>query len=146
MGSFTALYADSMVRRLSMVLGDDPDTGEAIREFVETKMAERLDRKVPVTIHNNYREKLMSTDMGNLLDIVADRKAVVSGYGALFKHTENVPGRILKHLISARKEAKNKMFEHVNDVDRTLHDMYDVMQKVIKVLARSVGPGFGNEI
>src|SRR5699024_9214873 len=71
---------------------------------------------------------------------IIDNELIVSGSGSLY-HTPNQKKNVLRELISelkrSRKIYKKKKFEHMNDEDLSLHDMYDNYQKTIKILNNS---------
>jgi hypothetical protein len=67
-------------------------------------------------------------------------KPIMAGNGVFFKQHENAPNptaNMLEYILATRKKAKKDMFKHINDQDKTLYKIYDVIQKVMKVLANS---------
>jgi GR25 family glycosyltransferase involved in LPS biosynthesis len=142
--SFFDIYLNEMIEKIALY---DPDilTNKTKKKNL-IKNLEKRKVSFPVDIINNYKNTTMGTDTDKLLDIYVTKKPTISGYGVLFHNTEtkeNVPGRVLKYLLSERKVKKKEMLNHVNDVDKTIYNNLDVMQKVIKVLANAYYGAFG---
>jgi DNA polymerase elongation subunit (family B) len=94
----------------------------------------------PARIHNNVTDVYTETTGVELIDFFLTGEGILTGNGMFFKQHEdsiNLPAKILEFLGTERKRAKNEMFEHVNDTDRTIYNALDTKQKVIKVLANS---------
>ena len=146
MSTFKQRYIDEAVSKLSLLYGNDPETIASLKKRVDEIYTEKMNNPNPKTklkVVNNYKKSEFDVMPEKLLDVLEEKKPVITGYGTLFKTEENVPGKILKSLGASRKIAKAKMLECVNDTDRTLHDMYDIKQKVIKVLANAYYGAFG---
>ena len=93
-----------------------------------------------VMVVNNYKKTLIKNDLENIINFYYINECTMSGFGVIFKNSSryaNVPGKILIYLLSQRKVAKKKMLSHVNDVDQTYHDNYDIIQKIFKLLGNS---------
>lgn len=136
--AFYDKYFETLYRRLSLVCALSDEEKERIRINVMAKV-----KPIPLTVNNNYKDSFMETDTEQILNIYYGKSPNISGYGVLFNHKPNIPGRILEALISTRKIKKNEMFKHVDDVDKTLYLRLDVQQKVVKVLANAFYGAFG---
>lgn len=138
-GIFLDKYFDTLFRQIQLVKEITEDEKEALKLSIISKK-----KNHEISIHNNYKDKLMDTDMEKILDIYyGDKKPIISGYGVLFKHNENIPGKILEYLLSQRKVVKHEMFLHMNDADKSIYNNKDVEQKSIKVLANAFYGAFG---
>lgn len=132
-GIFLNKYFDSLFRHIQLVKDLSDDDKENLKSSILLK---KKDHKI--SIHNNYKDKLMDSTIESILDIYyGEKHPIISGYGVLFKHTENIPGKILEYLLSQRKVVKHEMFLHTNDVDKSIYNNKDVEQKSIKVLANA---------
>lgn len=142
MSSFKEKYVNEMVYSLSLVYGNDPEVQKELKKRVND-IYDKSKQDSELRIYNNYKQSEMNITGERFLNLMEDNKPVITGYGTIFKVKENVPGKILRYLGSKRKAVKAKMFEHIKDVDPTLYNMYDLMQKVIKVLANAYYGAFG---
>jgi hypothetical protein len=129
---FIERYVQAAVDRISLLREVTEDDIEKIRKIAEERAKPR-----EVIIRNNYKDTFMEADTKRLLDLFYTKGPFMSGFGVIYKDTPNVPGKILEYLIKERKVKKKMMLAHANDADKTLHDQYDVEQKVIKVLANA---------
>jgi DNA polymerase elongation subunit (family B) len=142
MDTFLNYYFSDLKSKLKLVISDlDDETFEAIQADIMSKMD--TDNILQVVLDNNYRQTQTETNVLKLLNYIYDKKPNVSGYGTLFNHKENIPARVIQYFSKERKIAKHKMFSHANDADKTLYNNYDMLQKVIKVLANSYYGVFG---
>ena len=139
MGAFYKQYFDALFSRIEKVFDLDDESKERLISNIMKKA-----ESIPLFIENNYKNTEIDTDSEQILNLYFSKKPTISGYGVLFKtNAVNVPGKILEHLIKQRKVVKNEMFKHANDEDKTIYNMLDVEQKVIKVLANAYYGAFG---
>jgi DNA polymerase elongation subunit (family B) len=142
MDTFLNYYFSDLKSKLKLIISDlDDETFESIQADIISKMD--TDNILQVVLDNNYRQTQTETNVLKLLNYIYDKKPNISGYGTLFNHKENIPARVIQYFSKERKIAKHKMFSHANDADKTLYNNYDMLQKVIKVLANSYYGVFG---
>ena len=129
-------YFDQIKEKISL-------TGRILNEVEENNLYNNLllmkDNKV-VTLVNNYKNTKNNYELETIIDTFYKTEATVSGFGVLFKNSEkavNVPGKVIKFLLSERKVAKNNMLKHVNDEDQTYYENFDIIQKIFKLLGNS---------
>jgi DNA polymerase elongation subunit (family B) len=137
-GAFYDKYFDTLFRRLSLVCELSDDEKEKIRTNIMKKV-----KPIELVVQNNYKDSFMETSSEEILNFYYDKVPNISGYGVLFNHKPNIPGRVLDFLLKERKVKKKLMLKHANDEDKTMHNKYDVEQKVIKVLANAYYGAFG---
>lgn len=138
-GVFLNMYFETLFRRIEMIAELSSEDKQKIVEKALAKLS-----PIPLRIENNYKNAEMEVTSEGLLERYFVKKPTMSGYGVMFKQNAvNAPGKILEYLISQRKVVKKKMFQHANDPDKTLYNVLDVEQKVIKVLANAFYGAFG---
>ena len=136
--NFFDIYFEDIVNKISLVYKDFKDDLELV-ERLRNKLLDKIIEK-PLQINNNYTQSKMNTTNVKLLNILFKKKPLISGYGVLFHNSEtieNIPGKIIKYLLSQRKVAKKIMLSHVNDEDKSYYNMYDLTQSSLKLLANS---------
>ena len=90
-----------------------------------------------IVINSSKRPEM---DLKTLDSYIAKNNPIISGYGVLFKRQDqfnNILGNMIRTLKKKRKEYKKEMFNHINDEDQSIAQMYDSRQKTTKVLNNS---------
>jgi hypothetical protein len=138
--TFLIKYMEDLYDKLSL-LCDVDEYKDHIEEIVLKKL-----KVEPIVLYNNYTNEIKETTNLKLLNVLFNvtelNRPIISGYGVLYHNhmkKDNIPGKILEHFGTARKEAKHKMFEHMgnSESDRFLYRKYDITQSVMKILANS---------
>jgi hypothetical protein len=137
-GAFYEKYFEALFRRLSLVCELSDDEKDRIRTNIMKKV-----KPIDLVVQNNYKDTFMETSSEEILNFYYGKTPNISGYGVLFNHKPNIPGKVLDFLLKERKVKKALMLQHANDEDKTMHNKYDVEQKVIKVLANAYYGAFG---
>jgi hypothetical protein len=129
-------YFDQLKEKIAL-------TGRVLNSVEENNLYNNLllmkDNKV-ITLVNNYKNTKNNYELETIVDTFYKTEATISGFGVLFRNSQkvvNVPGKVIKFLLSERKVAKNNMLKHVNDEDQTYYENYDIIQKIFKLLGNS---------
>lgn len=101
-----------------------------------------------LTLHNNIKNVDYDVSASKLVDLVlfSKSKPIITAYNTLFhshSKVDNVPGGFLDYLKKSRSTAKNKSHEHVNDVNKTVFNAFDTLQRILKLIANSYYGAFG---
>lgn len=134
MSAFDNLYFESLFNKIELTR----KLTEEDKYKIKGKILNKFCKPIDLQIHNTTKNTIMDTNSKQVLDLFYSKDLIITGNGTLFFNTnkrENVPGQVLNHLLKERKVAKHKMLSHVgeSDYDIMMYNMYDVMQKVIKI-------------
>lgn len=80
------------------------------------------------------------TNLMGVVKYIEDQKPILSGYGTMFKQHEeymSVEYDMVDDFAITRGVYKSKKFEHINDEDKVLFNMYDIFQLTFKLLNNS---------
>ena len=87
---------------------------------------------------NDYSNgKINFTDLDRLIE---KEQPILTGSGCLFKNhnnADNILGAMCQNFKDERSKYKKEMFNHVNDVDRTIYNNCDLTQRNMKILNNS---------
>ena len=114
----------------------DLDINE-VKKMSKKLFSERV-KPVDVTIEGQGKVPINKLD-----EVLIKNDYIVTGSGAVYlKPGQETSENVLRELISdfkkKRKIYKDNMFEHINDEDPSIHDMYDLYQQTIKILNNSL--------
>jgi DNA polymerase family B len=132
---FLEATRDQMVDQMVLVYPNEPR--EKLEEFVEKKLDSRIKDRNVMFNDGESKQPRSLLEMTNWLET---EQPILTGYGAFYKkHDEgaNLLSDMVDYLLKSRKVYKKEMFKHVNDVDRTAYNNFDLMQKTMKLLANS---------
>lgn len=137
---FINLYIEQTVRQLS---------------FIFKKSKEELELIVKEKLYNEYKELIpkyrvverdqfntdTETNILEVLDYLENEKPIITGFGALYQQhksgTKNILLDMVQMLLDVRKVYKKKKFEHANDEDKSLYQLFDNYQLTYKLLNNS---------
>lgn len=129
---FTQRYTDEMVEQLKLIY---PRISESrIREVVAAKARQSIVNP-PISLEGS------STTLLQFIDYVESTNPILSGFGTLYRQHGDMSSLLyvlVNDLIDLRKVAKAKKFEHINDEDKTLCQMFETMQLTYKLLNNSL--------
>lgn len=104
-----------------------------------------------VELYHNTKNQYYDTTIAELIRISMlgdpEKRPIVNAFNTFFRNKlkcPNVPALFLGNLLTSRDKAKEMKFLHINDIDQTICNSYDLKQKVIKVLANSYYGAFGS--
>lgn len=137
--TFYDKYFETLFSRCNLVLELSDKEKAKIKQNILAKA-----KPLPLIIRNNYKNVDYDADSESLLNLLTKKKYNISGYGVIFTHKVNVPAKILTYLLAERKVTKKRMLGHVNDVDKSMYDMLNIMQNILKILANSLSIGTFN--
>lgn len=126
---------------------DEDEIKEFINKIIDEKVKESSksnDYKIlydrnGVVLDKKTRE-INRISLKGLDNYLANNQPIMNGYGTFFKPHDkfnNILAEMIRTLKSLRKEYKSKMFEHINDEDPSIKEMFDSRQKTTKVLNNS---------
>lgn len=141
--SFLEHHHNDVMSRLAKVIDLDLIDENKLREFCASRITDS-----EVILSNNVKKVEYETTALKLLDLTmfSKKKPIITGYNTIFHNHDNVtniPGQFLDFLLKERKVAKGTMFEHINDVDKTIYNSYETLQLILKLLANSYYGAFG---
>lgn len=129
--SFTAEYVNTLLEQY-MIAYPESDR-EKIREIIVNECNESYSNP-KVTFLNQ------ETGLMNVIKYIRKNKPIMTGWGTFFcQHSQrrSIEYDLIQHFIDSRKVYKKKKFEHINDEDKTLFNMYDNYQQTFKIMNNS---------
>lgn len=115
-----------------------PDMDENdLKQRIKDISKENLVFNTATLTNDNYEDE---SNVYSIDKFITENKPIMNGYGTLFKrHDEekNILADMCEEFGTKRKEYKNKMFEHINDEDKTEFENFNLLQKNVKVLNNS---------
>jgi hypothetical protein len=134
LSSYASQVADSVAS-----LFPDMTREEVVAEVLGIAASSHTDEEA--VFSNDYTREERPIGLLQFADwCLGKHKPILSSFGAAYQPHDQAPNLIavmLQSLLDTRKVAKKKMLEHVNDTDRTAHDNWDRIQKVVKILNNS---------
>lgn len=89
---------------------------------------------VDVTVHNNYKNQIINTNLHELANFILDKKPIITSYGVLFSRHGTVPNPIYKmidNFINSRDSLKHEMFKYPKGSEQ--YEMYNLLQSLAKI-------------
>ncbi|QXN67876.1 hypothetical protein FPHOBKDP_00122 [Listeria phage LPJP1] len=119
---------------LNVAKEEFPDMEEdVLKEKIKNIVKDNM--KNPKAMIDDRETTLLGLDK-----FIVTEKPIITGFGSMYlthDKFDNLLAKLVEYIIKTRKVYKNKMFEHVNDDDQTLRNMYDMYQRTMKILANS---------
>ncbi|GIU69116.1 MAG: hypothetical protein KatS3mg002_0352 [Candidatus Woesearchaeota archaeon] len=144
---FTSLYP-SLIRTYNIGINTfafkvtDPKIG-----YYLAYNRNKLPQNIEIIVDPFYAKTRHIISKEKLLNLINEKKLIFTINGCFFlPHEKEVSyySQILEDLLSSRKIYKNKMFEAMTQGDKDKENLYDIKQKVYKVLANSIYGILGN--
>jgi len=144
---FTSLYP-SLIRTYNIGINTfmfkttDPQIG-----YYLSYDRNNLPNKIEIIVDPFYSQESHVITKEKLIDLVENKKLIHTINGCFFlPHEQEISyySQILEDLLKSRKIYKNKMFEAMTVGDKDKESLYDIKQKVYKVLANSIYGILGN--
>ena len=147
MVTFADKYVSSVIDKLKLI---DPDINTTKLETNLRRKIEERSVEKEFVIKNNFTNKFFKVNSTKLLEVFYNNKPIISGYNVLFypkSKKENIPGKILKYILTRRKAAKHEMLKYTSEdvYSKMMYRKLDLEQSVIKVLANSYFGCFGEK-
>ena len=101
-----------------------------------------------ISLYSSSDDTIQNGNIKSLLELTYKPDSIISMFGGIFdakKEHLNYPVKMLSKLKSKRKEAKNQMFEHINDVDKKVYNNFKSLQELIKVIMNSFYGALGQK-
>lgn len=130
--SFNQRYAEELTRQLRLVY---PNMSyETLRELVREECKKNF-KNPPVTVEKQ------TVSLLQFINYIESKNPILSGFGTLYHQHKDLSSLLyvlIEDLGTLRKKAKNSKFDHVNDEDKTLYQMFDTIQLTYKLLMNSL--------
>lgn len=137
--TFLKKYKEQALSKLKIIFPEKEDI--ELLNIINKQIKEKLDVN---TLNVEWLDHSLNKEKSNTLemfDYLENETPIISGSGSLYhKHEDGVKNILLEMvdmLLKTRKVYKKKKFDHINDEDKTLLQMYDNYQLVYKLLANS---------
>jgi hypothetical protein len=146
MNNFLHAYYDT-VKDNFLLAGVDPAriNPAKLQAYCEARY-----RDTDLILHSNVKQVDYEVTTSKLVDLIlfSKSKPIITAYNTLFHNhskVNNVPGGFLDYLKTSRSAAKKESHKHINDLNKTMFNSFDTLQRILKLIANSYYGAFGQK-
>lgn len=146
---FIDKYYNDIISKVGLVYPEIL-TDISMQETLKKNLLEKK-KEQNYQIVNNYTNAIVNVSSERLLNTYISKGHNISGFGVLFKNSdtkENIPGKVVKHLLFQRKIVKKEMLKFVDSTTpevKAMHNKLDIEQNTLKILANSYYGAFAEK-
>lgn len=137
---FITQWKDRMKELIKLRFADRPLSDEKIDKYLNKVIYESM-RNPKVDVVNNYRNKVVHTDLLSLIDTIHENDLIIGGGGVLYvQHDADNKVNVMYHYITHKK----KIRKFYKDKRKTFEDdtfewiYYDILQNATKIIINSL--------